>query len=117
MKTFLAAVLFFDLCLVCLSTIRQDPMVQVYSRNPGRMDEDNVLICHVSNFHPPEITINLLKNGEVISEAEQSDLSFEDNWQYHLIKHATFTPTSSDKFACRVTHEKKTKEHSWEPDE
>ncbi|KAM8883409.1 beta-2-microglobulin-like [Synchiropus picturatus] len=117
MKTFLAAVLFFDLCLVCLSTTRQDPMVQVYSRGPGWMDKKNVLICHVSNFHPPEIRIDLLKNGEVISEAEQSDLSFEDNWQYHLIKHADFTPKLGDKFACRVTHEKTTKEHSWEPDE
>uniref|UniRef100_A0A6Q2Z0K5 Immunoglobulin C1-set domain-containing protein n=1 Tax=Esox lucius TaxID=8010 RepID=A0A6Q2Z0K5_ESOLU len=40
------------------------PKVQVYSRNPGNFGEKNVLICHVSGFHPPDISIQLLKNEE-----------------------------------------------------
>uniref|UniRef100_A0A8C8LP65 Immunoglobulin C1-set domain-containing protein n=1 Tax=Oncorhynchus tshawytscha TaxID=74940 RepID=A0A8C8LP65_ONCTS len=34
------------------------PKVQVYSRNPGEHGKDNTLICHVSGFHPPDISIH-----------------------------------------------------------
>ncbi|KAG9270440.1 beta-2-microglobulin-like [Astyanax mexicanus] len=53
------------------------PKVQVYSRNPGEFGKDNVLICHVSGFHPPDITIDLLENGTPIPNAKQTDLAFE----------------------------------------
>ncbi|XP_053480268.1 beta-2-microglobulin, like [Ictalurus furcatus] len=92
------------------------PKIQVYSRNPGEFGKANTLICHVSDFHPPDITIELLKNGEVIPNAEQTDLAFEKGWKFHLTKSVSFTPTSSDKFTCRVRHLKDTKNISWEPD-
>ncbi|WP_205684497.1 hypothetical protein, partial [Acinetobacter baumannii] len=46
------------------------PKTQVYSRNPGEYGKENVLICHVSDFHPPDITITLLKNGVEIPDAK-----------------------------------------------
>lgn len=76
----------------------------MYSRGPGHLGTANTLICHVSKFHPPEITIELLKNGEVIPEAKQTDLAFEEKWFYHLTKHVPFTPRKGETFACRVTH-------------
>uniref|UniRef100_A0A4W5LQE5 Beta-2-microglobulin n=1 Tax=Hucho hucho TaxID=62062 RepID=A0A4W5LQE5_9TELE len=60
------------------------PKVQVYSRNPGEYGKDNTLICHVSGFHPPDISIQLLKNGVEIPDAKQTDLAFEQGWQFHL---------------------------------
>lgn len=89
------------------------PKVQVYSHSPGELDQANNLICHVSGFHPPEITIELLKNGQEMSDAKQNDLAFEDNWYYHLTKHVPFTPRKGEAYACRVTHMGKAKMFSW----
>ncbi|XP_063072993.1 beta-2-microglobulin-like, partial [Engraulis encrasicolus] len=94
------------------------PKVQVYSRNPGKLDDPNAntLICHVSGFHPPDITITLLKNGQEIQGAKQTDLAFESGWQFHLTKHVAFQPKTGDKYICKVRHMKEEKDYSWEPD-
>lgn len=89
------------------------PKVQVYSRTPGDLDKANTFICHVSGFYPPEITIELLKNGKEMLGASQTDLAFEENWHYHLTKHVPFTPRKGEEFACRVTHMGKPKKFIW----
>ncbi len=89
------------------------PKVQVYSRMPGELGKANTLICHVSSFYPPEIEIELLKNNEVIPSAKQTDLTFEENWHYHLTKHVPFIPGKGEMFACRVTHLGSSKLYHW----
>ncbi|XP_030575661.1 beta-2-microglobulin-like [Archocentrus centrarchus] len=112
-------------CSVCLLLLlltgpsvakESAPKVQVYTRAPGEYGKDNTLICHVSGFHPPEITIELLRNGKEIPEAKQTDLAFEENWHYHMTKHVPFTPNKGDEFGCRVTHLGKKNAYAWEPD-
>lgn len=89
------------------------PKTQVYSRNPGEYGKENVLICHVSDFHPPDITITLLKNGEELPDAKQTDLVFNQDWHFHLTKHVTFTPKEGEKYTCKVTHGQDTKIYGW----
>lgn len=89
------------------------PKVQVYSYGPGVFDKPNTFICHASGFYPPEITIELLRNGELIPEANQTDLAFEEDWHYHLTRHVTFTPVKGDDYACRVTHGGTSKMYTW----
>ncbi|XP_072253948.1 beta-2-microglobulin-like [Leuresthes tenuis] len=116
MKEFVCAVLLLFL-VDPLVAKQAAPQVQVYSRTPGEFGKANILICHVSGFYPPEITIKLLKNGQEIPNASQTDLAFEENWHYHLTKHVPFTPESSgERFSCRVTHMGKPVDYSWEPD-
>ncbi|XP_026182372.1 beta-2-microglobulin-like [Mastacembelus armatus] len=91
------------------------PKVQVYSQKPGEFGAKNTLICHVTNFHPPDITITLLKNGVEIPGATQTDLAFESNWHFHLTKHVDFTPEKDEKFSCKVTHGQSTNTYAWEP--
>ncbi|KAG5267241.1 hypothetical protein AALO_G00219550 [Alosa alosa] len=94
------------------------PKVQVYSRNPGKLDDtnENTLICHVSGFHPPDITITLLKDGVEIPNAQQTDLAFESGWQFHLTKHVKFQPKKGESYVCKVRHMAETKSYFWEPD-
>lgn len=106
-------VLFRDVLMVSLFILGLAPNVQVYSRNPGKYGEKNVLICHASDFHPPEIKIELLKNGIEIPDAKQTDLAFEDNWHYHLTKHVPFTPMSGETYLCRVTHVGIPRDYVW----
>ncbi|KPP58464.1 beta2-microglobulin-like, partial [Scleropages formosus] len=89
------------------------PTVQVYSHYPGKYGERNTLICHVSGFYPPDIQIDLLKNGHVIQETYQTDLAFEQGWQFHLTKSVSFEPQKDETFECRVTHMQKTNEYVW----
>ncbi|XP_061921657.1 beta-2-microglobulin-like [Entelurus aequoreus] len=80
------------------------PKVQVYTYNPAKFGEENTVICHVSEFHPPDIRIQLFKNGEEINKAVQTDLSFKKNWHFHLTKHIETTLVRGDKFMCKVLH-------------
>ncbi|KAM6984817.1 beta-2-microglobulin, partial [Aplochiton taeniatus] len=89
------------------------PKVQVYSRNPGELGKDNTLICHVSGFHPPDIQIEILKDGKEIPEAKQTDLAFEQGWQFHLTRSVPFTPKSGENYICKVTHVGNAKSYTW----
>uniref|UniRef100_A0A672H5R6 Beta-2-microglobulin n=1 Tax=Salarias fasciatus TaxID=181472 RepID=A0A672H5R6_SALFA len=98
----------------CLSSTAP-PKVQVYSRNPGEFGKQNTFICHVSNFHPPDISIELLMDGAELPNSQQTDLSFKQDWHFHLTKSAAFTPEDGRKTLCRVTHGSKVTDFAWEP--
>jgi hypothetical protein len=87
--------------------------VQVYSSIPAEFGEPNTLICLVQAFHPPEITIELLKDGAVLPNANQTDLSFDKTWHFHLSKFADITPSKEESYACQVTHIGKRTVHAW----
>lgn len=87
--------------------------VQVYTRTPAEVGQVNLLLCHVSGFHPPQISVDLLKNGLKLSSSLQTDLIFEESWQYQLTKYVSFTPTKGDSYACRVTHMGESRTFPW----
>ncbi|XP_072529204.1 beta-2-microglobulin-like [Salminus brasiliensis] len=95
---------------------QSDPKVQVYSYGPGEFGKENVLICHVSGFHPPDISIELLKNGVEIPNAKQTDLAFEKGWMFHLTRSVPFTPQKNEEYTCRVKHMARSKDFTWEAD-
>ncbi|NXC31572.1 B2MG protein, partial [Campylorhamphus procurvoides] len=80
------------------------PKVEVYSRTHAVEGEQNVLHCFVTGFHPPKITIELLKNDQPMDDVKYGDLSFNEKWLFQRLVYAPFTPTRGDIFACRVTH-------------
>lgn len=89
------------------------PEVQVYTHTPGELGKANMLLCHASSFHPPKISIELLKNGHSLSGSLQTDLAFEENWQYYLTKYVSFIPTKGEDYSCRVTHMGESKTYIW----
>ncbi|KAF1372655.1 hypothetical protein PFLUV_G00268160 [Perca fluviatilis] len=91
------------------------PKVQVYSHNPGEFGKDNTLICHVTGFHPPDITIQVMKDGVELPNAKQTDLAFKQDWHFHLTKSVPFTPMDGEKYTCKVTHGSTVKDYAWEP--
>ncbi|XP_016048429.2 beta-2-microglobulin [Erinaceus europaeus] len=105
------------LSLAVLEAVQRSPRVQVYSRHPAENGKPNYLNCYVSGFHPPQIEIELLKNGEKMT-SEQSDLSFSKDWSFYLLVHSSFTPNGKDKYSCRVTHETLAEPMivEWDPD-
>lgn len=85
----------------------------MYSRNPGEFGKENVLICHASGFHPPDITIQLMKGEEELKNSNQTDLAFKEDWHFHLTKSVYFTPQSAEVYTCKVTHGGKVKMYNW----
>ncbi|KFQ77583.1 Beta-2-microglobulin, partial [Phoenicopterus ruber ruber] len=80
------------------------PKVEVYSRKHGAYGEENTLNCFVSGFHPPKISITLLKNGEPMSDVTYADMSFNDKWHFQRLVYAPFTPRKGDVYVCKVEH-------------
>ncbi|XP_039524126.1 beta-2-microglobulin [Pimephales promelas] len=91
------------------------PKIQLYSHFPGEYGKGNTLICYVSGFHPPDISIELLKDGVVIPNSQQTDLAFEKGWQFHLTKSVSFTPQKGEDYSCKVRHMSEMKTVIWEP--
>ena len=90
--------------LTGLYAIQKTPQIQVYSRHPPENGKPNILNCYVTQFHPPHIEIQMLKNGKKIPKVEMSDMSFSKDWSFYILAHTEFTPTETDTYACRVKH-------------
>ncbi|XP_018552596.1 beta-2-microglobulin [Lates calcarifer] len=114
MKLLMCLAAFAAVCFM-VDSKNSPAKVQVYSRNPGEFGKANTLICHVSDFHPPDIKIQLMKDGMEIPNADQTDLAFKQGWLFHLTKNVDFTPTGGEKYSCRVTHGGVLKDYAWEP--
>lgn len=74
---------------------------------------ENILLCHVSGFHPPDIEIQLMKDGDELIGCNQTDLAFKPNWRFHLTKSVAFKPSSGQKYSCKVTHGMTIKDYAW----
>nr|XP_056722048.1 beta-2-microglobulin [Euleptes europaea] len=101
------AVLWCVLVVACLHTLNAEkriPSVHVFTRYPVEIGKENTVQCYVDGFHPPKITITLLKNGQPM-ESQQSDLSFNQNWAFHRLVFANTTMDANINYACRVEHE------------
>ncbi|TRZ03918.1 hypothetical protein DNTS_011097 [Danionella cerebrum] len=90
------------------------PKVQVYSRSTGEYGKKNTLICYASHFHPPDISIDLLKNGKEIPGSIQTDLAFEMGWSFYLTKYVDFLPQPGEEYTCRVRHLTTTNTYIWD---
>ncbi|XP_020494434.1 beta-2-microglobulin [Labrus bergylta] len=113
MKLFLSL---FVLVAVCSAQQKHThPKVQVYSSARGEFGNKNTLICHVSGFYPPDLTITLLKGDKELAGCNQTDLAFNKNWHFHLTRSVDFSPTTGDEYTCRVQHGSNIHNYAWEP--
>ncbi|XP_078076921.1 uncharacterized protein LOC144498908 [Mustelus asterias] len=76
-------------------------------RNPV-IGKQLTLTCKVHSFYPKDITVRWLKNEDVITDTETSEIVNSENVLYELTSSCTFTATLSDlnsKCKCQVHHE------------
>ncbi|XP_063268827.1 beta-2-microglobulin [Prinia subflava] len=106
------------LALPSLEAATEAPKVEVYARSRAEEGKGNVFQCFVNGFHPPEIEVQLLKNGEPMPDVTYGDLSFNEKWQFQRLVYAPFIPTREDIFTCRVVHSSMAEPgiYRWEPD-
>ncbi|XP_039621011.1 beta-2-microglobulin-like [Polypterus senegalus] len=94
------------------------PKVQIYSHYPGVYGQENVLICHVSGFHPPNIKIHLMKGKVPIPNTTTTDLQFNRDWRFQLTQSVRFTPQKGHSYSCMVEHSSldHSKTVTWDPE-
>ncbi|XP_015262381.1 PREDICTED: beta-2-microglobulin [Gekko japonicus] len=97
-------VLMLAVCILVVEAASRGPKVQVFTRYPPEIGKENTFQCYVDGFHPPKISIELLKNGKPM-ESQKSDLSFHQDWAFHQLVYANITLDGKTEYACKVEHE------------
>ncbi|MCC4740984.1 hypothetical protein LL989_10290, partial [Streptococcus agalactiae] len=104
--------------LLGLGKANEAPKVEVYSRKIAALGQKNTLNCFVSGFHPPQIDITLLENGEPMEGVQYADMSFDDKWFFQRLVYVPFTPQKGSTYECRVAHStfREPQSFRWDPD-
>ncbi|XP_015283951.1 PREDICTED: beta-2-microglobulin-like, partial [Gekko japonicus] len=90
--------------VVAAEATSRAPTVQVFTHYPPEIGKENNLQCYADRFHPPKISIELLKNSKPM-ESQESDLSFHQDWAFHQLVYANITIDGKTEYACKVGHE------------
>ncbi|XP_031426927.1 H-2 class II histocompatibility antigen, A-U alpha chain-like [Clupea harengus] len=82
------------------------PMCSIYPRDEVKVGTGNTLICLITGFYPPRLTVRWTKNNKNVTQGVSSsqlrinvnDFSFS---QFSTLK---FTPQEGDMYTCTVEH-------------
>ncbi|XP_054858467.1 beta-2-microglobulin [Eublepharis macularius] len=91
-------------CVQVLNAENREPQVQVYTRFPVEVGKENTLHCYADKFHPPKINITILKNDQPMA-IEKNDLSFHNDWSFHLLAYTKEVIDGKSTYNCKVEHE------------
>lgn len=96
------------------------PETCIYSKDDVVLGVENVLICHVTGFFPPSVTIIWTKNNMNVSEnINQSQYRLKSDGTFNIFSTLRFTPEEKDMYSCTVYHkalEEKSETRTWEVD-
>ncbi|XP_041635417.1 RLA class II histocompatibility antigen, DP alpha-1 chain-like [Cheilinus undulatus] len=77
----------------------------VYPRDELEMGKNNSLVCHVTGFYPPPVTIYWKKNGENVTEGITYNVPlFNRDSTFHQFSKLEFIPQQGDVYSCSVRH-------------
>ncbi|KAI4883187.1 hypothetical protein NFI96_029394 [Prochilodus magdalenae] len=81
------------------------PKALIYSEDHMELGSENTLVCYVTGFYPPEVTVSWTRNDvKVTCEATVSRYYPTGNGTFKLISHLSFTPEEGDIYTCTVEH-------------
>ncbi|KAM6935531.1 H-2 class II histocompatibility antigen, A-U alpha chain-like [Lycodopsis pacificus] len=91
----------------------------LYPSEEVQLGVENILICFVNHFYPPEIKVSWTRNGRLVSEGVSLSRYYPNNDQtFHQFTTLTFTPKEEDIYSCTVEHLALDRPNTkiWEPD-
>ncbi|XP_048098652.1 H-2 class II histocompatibility antigen, A-K alpha chain-like [Alosa alosa] len=78
----------------------------VYPKNYVQLGSDNTLICLVTEFYPPRVTVRWTKNMKnVTSGVTLSRYYMNRDGSFKMFSSLQFTPQEGDMYTCTVEHE------------
>ncbi|XP_062383707.1 H-2 class II histocompatibility antigen, A-Q alpha chain-like isoform X1 [Sardina pilchardus] len=85
--------------------VKEPPVSAVYSREEVLLGSENTLICYVTRFYPPQITIRWMRNNENVTQGVSlSQIYANNDGSFNQISTLKFTPKKDDVYFCTVEH-------------
>ncbi|CAM4714896.1 unnamed protein product [Leuciscus chuanchicus] len=81
------------------------PETSIYPKNDVQLGFKNTLICHVTGFYPPSVSISWTKNNvNVTEDMSLSQYRPRNDGTYNIFSTLKFTPDEGDIYSCTVNH-------------
>ncbi|XP_028436410.1 H-2 class II histocompatibility antigen, A-U alpha chain isoform X1 [Perca flavescens] len=82
------------------------PTSIIYPKQEMELEVPNTLICFVTDFHPPTVTITWTRNGQMVDQSEVSQTQYYSNsdFSFCIFSYLDFTPQENDIYSCSVDH-------------
>ncbi|KAK7146338.1 hypothetical protein R3I93_013930 [Phoxinus phoxinus] len=81
------------------------PETSIYPEDDVQLGFINTLICHVTGFYPPSISISWTKNNVNVTEGMSlSQYHPRNDGTYNIFSTLKFTPGEGDIYSCTVNH-------------
>jgi len=81
------------------------PQTSIYPKDDIYLGVQNTLICHVTDFYPPAVSISWTKNNVNVTEGTSlSQYRPKTDGTFNIFSTLKFTPIEGDIYGCTVNH-------------
>uniref|UniRef100_A0A8C1JWH9 Ig-like domain-containing protein n=1 Tax=Cyprinus carpio TaxID=7962 RepID=A0A8C1JWH9_CYPCA len=81
------------------------PQTSIYLKDDVELGVQNTLICHVTGFYPPSLSISWTKNNAHVTEGiSLSQYRPRADGTFNIFSTLKFTPAEGDIYSCTVNH-------------
>ncbi|XP_031426011.1 H-2 class II histocompatibility antigen, A-K alpha chain-like [Clupea harengus] len=82
------------------------PMSSIYPRHEVKVGTGNTLICYITGFYPPRLTVRWTKNNKNVTERVSTSQLRPNliDGSYDQFSTLKFTPQEGDMYTCTVEH-------------
>ncbi|XP_075859551.1 HLA class II histocompatibility antigen, DP beta 1 chain isoform X1 [Microcebus murinus] len=84
---------------------RVQPKVNVSPSKKGPLQHHNLLVCHVTDFYPGNIQVQLFLNGqEETAGVVSTNVIRNGDWTFQILVMLEMAPQQGDVYTCQVEH-------------
>ncbi|XP_016401324.1 H-2 class II histocompatibility antigen, A-Q alpha chain-like [Sinocyclocheilus rhinocerous] len=81
------------------------PQTSIYPKDDVQLSVQNTLICHVTGFYPPSLSISWTKNNVNVTEGMSlSQYRPRNDGTFNIFSTLKVTPVEGDIYSCTVNH-------------
>ncbi|KAG5277176.1 hypothetical protein AALO_G00114450 [Alosa alosa] len=84
---------------------KEPPVSAVYSSEEVLLGSENTLICYITRFYPPQLTVRWTRNNKNVTQGVSlSQVYINNDGSFNVFSTLRFTPQDGDMYTCTVEH-------------
>ncbi|XP_062383712.1 H-2 class II histocompatibility antigen, A-Q alpha chain-like [Sardina pilchardus] len=84
---------------------KEPPVSAVYSSEEVLLGFENTLVCYITRFYPPQITIRWMRNDKNVTQGVSlSQIYINNDGSFNQFSTLKFIPKKGDMYSCTVEH-------------
>ncbi|KAI4892190.1 hypothetical protein NFI96_029331 [Prochilodus magdalenae] len=84
---------------------KDSPQCSVYPKHKVQLGFENTLICHITGFYPPHVSVSWTRNNvNLTDDVSNSRYHLTNDGTFSLVSRLSFTPAEGDIYTCTVGH-------------